>query len=195
MAAQQLQDRALSTSSKIGVMKLPACLACSALAIAIGAQAQSEIQIGETGTIAELGRTVPGLSGLVGPKGTGICIAYRRESTCDYILTYGAVKTDSFVTLLEVQRRPESGDAVFSIVDVVAVPAEFASTLESVDCRYDGYAHGDDMVQPFVSAMDVAGEPGTWVGPADWVLVADFENKELVEGDPQLVECWIPYPH
>jgi hypothetical protein len=161
-------------------------------AFAIGAKAQVDFNIGEPGIISELGRTVPGLSALAGPQGTGICVAYHLDSTCDYILAYGTAESDTVVTLLEVQQRPEFGDAEFLIVDVVTVPPEYASTLKSINCRYDGHAHGDDMVQPFVAAMRITGNPGEWVGPADWVVVVDFEASELVSGDPLLVECWIP---
>ena len=47
------------------------------------------------------------------------------------------------------------------------------------------------MMQPIIAAMSATGEPGDWVGPAEWVVVVDWEEKKLVNGDPRLVECWI----
>ncbi|MDX1562245.1 MAG: hypothetical protein R3305_04935, partial [Gammaproteobacteria bacterium] len=122
--------------------------------------AQTGIAVGQQGTVEELGRSVPGLSGRVGPRGTGICVAYRLDSPCDYIVAFGRAEAGTVIVLLEVQSRPDGADALFEIVDVVNVPDEFADKLTAHDCRYDGYAHGQADVEPFVAAIDVAGEPG-----------------------------------
>lgn len=47
------------------------------------------------------------------------------------------------------------------------------------------------MMQSLVAAIRVAGEPGEWAGPAEWVVLVDWDEEKLVGGDPRLVECWV----
>jgi hypothetical protein len=42
-----------------------------------------------------------------------------------------------------------------------------------------------------VGAMTATGDAGDWVGSADWVVVVDFADKELVARSPKFVECWV----
>jgi hypothetical protein len=151
------------------------CLTCLALAVVIGANAQSKIDIGELDP--------PALDGLKGEIG---CVAYHLDSVCEYVLGYVVDGLRTVVVLKEFQRRLESGKAQYVILDVVEVPEQLARILRVAGCRYDG-----DEKRPIVTAVSATGAPGDWVGPADWVVVADFAAKELVTGDPQSVECWI----
>ena len=149
--------------------------ACLALAIAVSAVGQQDVEVGALDP--------PALDGL---KGTMGCVAHHLEDACGYALGYVVNGSETVVVLKEFQRRLASGQPQWLIVDVVKVPAEFSGSLESNDCRYGGA-----MMQPIVAAVSVVGEPGDWVGPADWVVVVDWEAKKLVAGDPRLVECWV----
>jgi hypothetical protein len=40
-----------------------------------------------------------------------------------------------------------------------------------------------------VAAMRARGDPSDWVGPAEWVVLVDFNEMRLVSGDPRSVEC------
>lgn len=150
-------------------------LACSALAVVIGANAQSKIDIGALDP--------PALDGLEGEIG---CVAYHLDSVCEYVLGYVVNSPRTVVVLKEFQRRLESGKAQYVILDLVEVPEKLARILRVTGCRYDG-----DEKRPLVAAVSATGNRGDWVGPADWVVVVDFAAKELVTGDPQSVECWI----
>ena len=156
------------------------CIGLLTFTVAIGARAQPDIEIGDLDP--------PALDGLKGAMG---CVAYHLDDSCEYVLGYVVNGSETVIVLKEFQRRLESGRAQSLIIDLVKVPTEFAGSLKSIDCRYDGHAYGDPMVQPFVAAMSATGDHGDWVGPADWVVIVDFEKNELVSGDPQLVECWI----
>ena len=151
------------------------CVAFLALAVVTGANAQSKIDIGDLDPPAR-----DGLEGEIG------CVAYHLDSVCQYVLGYVVSGPQTVVILEEFQRRLESGKAQYVILDVVEVPEAFAGTLRVAGCRYDG-----DEMRPVVAALSAAGDPGGWVGPADWVVVVDFADKDLVAGDPQSVECWI----
>jgi hypothetical protein len=146
-----------------------------ALVVAIGAKAQSDIKIGTLDP--------PALDGLKGEMG---CIAYHLEDSCHYVLGDAINGPERVVVLKEFQRRLESGRAQYLIIDLVKVPAEFAGALRFLGCRYDG-----DEMQAMVAAVSVTGDPGDLVGPADWVVIVDWEEKKLVSGDPLSVECWI----
>lgn len=150
-------------------------IACFALATAVSAGGQSDVDIGDLDP--------PALDGLKGSMG---CVAYHLGDACQYVLGYVVNGAEEVVVLKEFQRRLASGQAQWLILDIVKVPAELSGRLESDDCRYGGA-----MMQPIVAAMSAMGEPGDWVGPADWVVVVDWEEEKLVNGDPRLVECWI----
>lgn len=113
------------------------------------------------------------------------CVAYRLEDSCTYVLGFVVDGSKTVIFLKEFQRKLESGQSQWLIVDFREMPAGFNGTLESNDCRYAG-----QVMQPIIAAVSATGNPGDWVGPADWVFIVDWERKKLVSGDPQLVECW-----
>jgi hypothetical protein len=143
-----------------------------AFTVAFVVRAQSEIKVGDFDP--------PALDGLKGEIG---CVAYHLDSLCEYVLGYVVNGAETVVVLEQFQRRLESGEALSVIVDLVKVPPEFAGTLKVLGCRYDG-----DEMRPMVAAVS-ARDFRDWAGPAEWVVLVDFEEVRLVSGNPQLVEC------
>ena len=154
-------------------MSWPLRILVAALVWSSGTLAQSAIEIGKLDPAPRKA-----------PKGYRTCVPSQAHPTCGLVFGYSVVGPSSIVVLSEFKRTLDSGRSEFTVVDVMAVPDEFQTTLR-MHCRYRGV-----LDYALLAAVEFAGEPDVWVGPVKWAVGVDSGSKKIVPRDPTLVECY-----